>query len=84
MAGGATGTSSRRRELDAAASIDATRWRERLDEPPAGWTTFVAESATAASSGFAAVGPSRDERGLGELYAIYVEPTPGRPARAAR
>ena len=24
--------------------------------------------------GFASVGPSRDERGIGELYAIYVEP----------
>jgi ribosomal protein S18 acetylase RimI-like enzyme len=60
------------RELDAM-PVDETRWRQRLDDPPAGWSTFVAE-ANGAVVGFAAVGPSRDERGIGELYAIYVEP----------
>jgi GNAT superfamily N-acetyltransferase len=66
-------------ELDAL-RIDGSRWRERFDSPPAGWTTFVAERDSAVLGfrvvvGFAAVGPSRDEQGLGELYAIYVEPT---------
>jgi GNAT superfamily N-acetyltransferase len=60
-------------ELDAL-RIDATRWHERFDSPPAGWTTFVAELDSAVV-GFAASGPSRDEQGLGELYAIYVEPS---------
>jgi GNAT superfamily N-acetyltransferase len=69
-------------ELDAL-QIDPTRWQDRLDAPPAGWATFVAELDAAALStavpnrvvGFASVGPSRDEQGLGELYAIYVEPS---------
>jgi GNAT superfamily N-acetyltransferase len=59
-------------ELDAL-PIDAARWRERFEKPPPGWTTFVAEH-DATVIGFAAVGPSRDEKGLGELYAIYVDP----------
>lgn len=59
-------------ELDAL-PIDAKRWRTRLDAPPAGWSTFVAES-EGVVVGFASVGPSRDEPGIGELYAIYVEP----------
>jgi GNAT superfamily N-acetyltransferase len=59
-------------DLDAL-PIDATRWRERLDSPPAGWAIFVAVDGSAVI-GFAAVGPSRDENGLGEVYAIYVEP----------
>ena len=53
--------------------IDGGRWRGRLESPPAGWSTFVAEG-DGAVLGFAAVGPSRDEPGIGELYAIYVEP----------
>ena len=64
-------------ELDAL-QIDATRWRDRLDAPPAGWTTFVAVLDTAEVDevvGFASIGPSRDEQGLGELYALYVEPS---------
>ncbi len=59
-------------ELDAM-RIEATRWRARFDLPPAGWTTFVADR-DGEVIGFAAVGPSRDKRGLGELYAIYVDP----------
>jgi GNAT superfamily N-acetyltransferase len=59
-------------DLDAL-PIDGDRWRSRLHVPPPGWTTFVAEDADGVV-GFASVGPSRDERGLGELYAIYVEP----------
>ena len=70
-------------ELDAL-QIDATRWRDRLDAPPAGWTTFVAVLGTVAVLdtaevgkvvGFASIGPSRDEQRLGELYALYVEPS---------
>jgi GNAT superfamily N-acetyltransferase len=59
-------------ELDAL-PIDETRWRHRLEEPPPGWSTYVAEH-DGRVVGFTAVGPSRDERGIGELYAIYVEP----------
>ena len=59
-------------ELDAL-PVDSARWRPRLVTPPTGWSTFVAEDAGAVV-GFASVGPSRDVRGLGELYAIYVDP----------
>jgi GNAT superfamily N-acetyltransferase len=59
-------------ELDAF-PLDPSRWRSRFETPPEGWATFVAEHDDAVV-GFAAVGPSRDERGLGELYAIYVDP----------
>ena len=59
-------------ELDAM-PIDGSRWRDRLARPPAGWSTFVVEDAGAVV-GFASVGPSRDEGGIGELYAIYVDP----------
>ncbi|HVU76139.1 MAG TPA: GNAT family N-acetyltransferase [Gaiellaceae bacterium] len=59
-------------QLDAL-PIDGERWRRRLVDPPPGWSTFVVEDGEAVV-GFASVGPSRDVRGLGELYAIYVEP----------
>jgi GNAT superfamily N-acetyltransferase len=59
-------------ELDAM-PIDATRWRERLAEPPTGWTTLVATRENAVV-GFTALGPSRDGAAVGELYAIYVDP----------
>jgi len=59
-------------QLDAM-TVDETRWRRRFVEPPAGWSTFVAER-EGDVVGFASVGPSRDERGIGELYAIYVDP----------
>lgn len=51
--------------------IDPERWRRRLETPPRGWTTYVAGNPVV---GFVSVGPSRDERALGELYAIYVHP----------
>src|SRR4051812_10127189 len=60
-------------ELDRGGFIQASRWRERLERPPTGWATFVAER-DGSVVGFVSVGPSRDERGLGELYAIYVDP----------
>src|SRR4051794_35978623 len=53
--------------------VDASRWERRLARPPAGWSTFVAEEGGRVA-GFASVGPSRNERGIGELYAIYVDP----------
>jgi ribosomal protein S18 acetylase RimI-like enzyme len=59
-------------ELDAMV-IDATRWRSRLEKPPAGWSTAVAVNGDLVV-GFASIGPSRDEQGIGELYAIYVDP----------
>jgi GNAT superfamily N-acetyltransferase len=60
-------------ELDRGGFIHPARWRDRLDRPPRGWSTFVAER-DGEVIGFTSVGPNRDERGLGELYAIYVDP----------
>ena len=60
-------------ELDRGGFIFAQRWRARLERPPRGWATFVAELRDDIV-GFVSVGPSRDEHGLGELYALYVEP----------
>jgi GNAT superfamily N-acetyltransferase len=60
-------------ELDRGGFIQADRWTERLAHPPAGWSTFVAEH-DGEVVGFTSVGPSRDENGIGELYAIYVDP----------
>lgn len=60
-------------ELDRGGFIHAERWNERIARPPAGWSTFVAEH-DGEIVGFTSVGPSRDESGIGELYAIYVEP----------
>jgi GNAT superfamily N-acetyltransferase len=60
-------------ELDRGGFIRAALWRERLEHPPPGWTTFVADE-DGEIIGFVSVGPSRDQRGLGELYAIYVHP----------
>ena len=59
-------------DLDAM-PIDGDRWRSRLHVPPPGWTTLVVEDGGRVI-GFVSVGPSRDEDGIGELYAIYVEP----------
>jgi GNAT superfamily N-acetyltransferase len=58
-------------DLDAM-PIDETRWVHRIAEPPPGWAVFVAEEAGNVI-GFAAIGPSRDQQGPGELFAIYVE-----------
>ncbi len=60
-------------ELDRGGFIQPERWRDRIARPPAGWRTFVAEQ-DGVVTGFASVGPSRDERKVGELYAIYVDP----------
>ena len=60
-------------ELDRGGFIQPQRWRDRIARPPTGWTTFVTER-DGVVTGFTSVGPSRDERGIGELYAIYVEP----------
>jgi GNAT superfamily N-acetyltransferase len=60
-------------ELDRGGFIHVARWTERLVRPPGGWATFVAEHEDEVV-GFTAVGPSRDESGIGELYAIYVDP----------
>ena len=54
--------------------VDETRWRHRLAEPPPGWAIVVAED-EGAVVGFAATGPSRDGEAIGELYAIYVDPS---------
>jgi GNAT superfamily N-acetyltransferase len=59
-------------ELDAM-PIDSSRWAMRLETPPPGWTSCVAVR-DGAVVGFSSVGPSRDERGIGELYALYVDP----------
>jgi len=59
-------------ELDAL-PIDGSRWRARFEVPPPGWSTFVVDAGDGVV-GFAAVGPSRDGDGHGELYAIYVDP----------
>jgi GNAT superfamily N-acetyltransferase len=56
-----------------AMQVEWSRWARRLERPPAGWATFVAEL-DGRVVGFASVGPSRDERRIGELYAIYVDP----------
>ena len=52
---------------------DWSRFERELERPSASRTTFVAEC-HGDVIGFALVGPSRDVAGLGELYAIYVDP----------
>ena len=55
---------------------DLPRWRAHLESPPPGHHGFVAEREGRAV-GFATCGPTRDRdepEGVGELYAIYVEP----------
>jgi GNAT superfamily N-acetyltransferase len=59
-------------QLDAL-ELDWTRWERRIERPPAGWATYVVEG-RGRMLGFVSIGPSRDEQGVGELYAIYVDP----------
>jgi ribosomal protein S18 acetylase RimI-like enzyme len=49
------------------------RFEADLERPPTGRAAFVAVD-DGRVVGFAVVGPSRDERDLGELYALYVDP----------
>jgi ribosomal protein S18 acetylase RimI-like enzyme len=63
----------------AALSVEelAQSWRQRLGDAANPAVTFVAEQA-GHIVGFASVGPARDddlEEGVGELWAIYVDPT---------
>ena len=62
----------RRSELDAM-PIDETRWAHRINETPPGWDDHR-RGGRRHVVGFASTGPSRDQLGIGELYAIYVEP----------
>ena len=81
-----TATSSRRRSSTQGGFVQLERWRARLADPRLAGRSFVAER-DGAVVGFASVGPSRDERGIGELYAIYVDPdawSTGRRPRADR
>src|SRR5262249_55133274 len=47
--------------------------RSGIERPPPGWATYVAEG-HGRTVGWVSIGPSRDEHGIGELYAIYVDP----------
>ena len=67
-----TGTSSRSRSSIAVASSGPSSGASASSTPP-GWLTVVADE-QGEVVGFVSVGPSRDERGIGELYAIYVHP----------
>lgn len=51
----------------------ANAWRGFIGQPREGARFFVAEAPDVV--GFASVGPSRDEQGVGEVYAIYASPT---------
>jgi GNAT superfamily N-acetyltransferase len=57
-----------------ALKLDWSRWRERIATPPPGWSSFVAEH-QGVVTGFAVIGPSREEEATGELYALYVDPS---------
>lgn len=53
--------------------VDPATWRRRLEQPPRGWSTFVAER-DGDLLGYVVVGPSRDRRTDGEVYALYADP----------
>jgi GNAT superfamily N-acetyltransferase len=59
-------------ELLEGLSVDEreTQWRQRIEEEAAVWVAQMLGRVV----GFASVGPSRTEEGVGELYAIYVLP----------
>ena len=59
-------------QLDAM-TVDASRWRARLEELPAGWSILVAEEGGVVV-GFAATGSDRDGAAAAELFALYVDP----------
>jgi GNAT superfamily N-acetyltransferase len=61
------------REVLDALSIDRREHGWRREFGGGATTAFVAES-DGRVVGFASVGPARDEKGIGELYTIYVEP----------
>jgi GNAT superfamily N-acetyltransferase len=60
-------------ELEQDGFVDRSTWTRRLEQPPRGWATFVAERDDAAV-GYVVVGPSRDRRTEGEVYALYADP----------
>lgn len=53
--------------------VDRATWQRRLERPPRGWATLVAER-DGDAVGYAVVGPSRDRRDEGEVYALYADP----------
>jgi ribosomal protein S18 acetylase RimI-like enzyme len=55
---------------------DAVRWRERLAEPGPAWMRVGFTGEPPALAGFVTAGPGRHEgeAGLGEIWAIYVDP----------
>jgi GNAT superfamily N-acetyltransferase len=60
-------------ELERDGFVDRSTWTRRLEQPPRGWATFVAER-DGAVVGYVVVGPSRDRRTEGEVYALYADP----------
>jgi GNAT superfamily N-acetyltransferase len=61
------------RELARDGFVDRLTWRRRLEQPPRGWSTFVADR-DGDLLGYVVVGPSRDRRVDGEVYALYADP----------
>jgi ribosomal protein S18 acetylase RimI-like enzyme len=63
---------------DALADISVDRrtdhWRRWLTEPPVPPVAVLVAEAGGAVYGFASVGRSHEEEGVGELFAIYVDP----------
>ncbi len=62
-----------REELARDGFVDRATWQRRLERPPPGWATFVAERDEDVL-GYVVVGPSRDRRTDGEVYALYADP----------
>ena len=57
-------------------AAEAARWRERLSTPGPAWVRVAFWAATPALAGFVTAGPGRHdgEAGLGEIWAMYVDP----------